>query len=73
MKELAQTVPKDAEGHHDLFRFFLCTRWLDLGQLLFALDRTGRVDTALQRVRHLTTGSRDFWTEFATAQSIGYS
>ena len=70
MKELAQAIPKNAEGHHDLFDFFLSTRWLDLGQLLFALDRTDSVDTALQGIKHLTTGSRDFWSEFAFAQSI---
>ena len=59
-EELARAVSKDDDGHHDRFDYFLFTRWLDLGQLLFALDQTDRVDTALKPIRHLTTGSRDF-------------
>ena len=73
VKELEKAVPKDAEGRHDLHQFVLFTQWLDLGQLLFALDRTDQVSDALRPVRYLTTGSRDFWTEFAFAQSIGSS
>lgn len=71
IKEVALAAPKDLQGLLDFHHFFLSTRWLDLGQFLFALDRTDRVDHALRRVRHLTTGSRDFWTEFAFAQSLG--
>ena len=70
MEELAQAIPKDANRRHDLFDFFLFTHWVDLGQLLVALDYADRVDQALQPIRHLTTGSRDFWTEFAIARAI---
>lgn len=70
MKELAQAIPKDKNGQHDLFEFFLVTHWVDLGQLLVALYHADRVDNAFRPIRHLTTGSRDFWTKFAFAQSL---
>lgn len=69
--EIVKAAPLDHEGKLDLFVFFLFTHWLDLGQLLFALDRVNRIDQALRPIRHMTTGSRDFWSEMANATSMG--
>ena len=71
--ELALAIPKDEDGKQDLFDFFLFTHWVDLGQLLVALHHADRVDEALRPIRHLTTGSRDFWTEFAFARTMRQS
>ena len=65
IEELHLVVPVDNEGSHDFFDFFLYTHWLDLGQFLVAIDRVNRVEDALRSIRHFTTGSRDFWTEYA--------
>ena len=64
-REMALAGTIDAEGCLDVFNFFLFTHWVDLGQLLYALHRVERVGDALRPVRHATTGSRDFWSEFA--------
>lgn len=65
MEELALALPEDKNGNRDLVPFFMSTHWLDLGQLLVALDRVGRVEDALRPIRRVSTGSRDFWTDFA--------
>ncbi|WP_162894114.1 hypothetical protein [Phaeobacter sp. LSS9] len=70
MTEIALVAPKDEEGRHDFFDYFLFTHWLDLGQLIFALDRSENVRDALRPVRHVTTGSRDFWTDYSHMASL---
>ncbi|UWR90518.1 hypothetical protein [Phaeobacter inhibens] len=65
MHEIALAIPKDEGGRHDIFGYFLVTHWLDLGQLLFALNGSDSVKDALKPIRHLTSGSRDFWTDYS--------
>ncbi|KTR02997.1 hypothetical protein NS365_20050 [Aureimonas ureilytica] len=70
-ERLAAVAPKDDEGRLDLFPYFLDVFWMDLGQLLYALDRAPSVAAALRPLKHLTFGSRDFWTEVSFADRQG--
>ena len=70
MQELIHVVPTNEDGHYDFFDYFLFTHWLDLGQLLFALDRSNSVNDALRPIRHITTGSRDFWTDYCSMANL---
>ncbi len=56
----------------DLFRYMLDVIWLDLGEVLYVLDRGLTVEKALSALKYLTFGTRDFWTEaaFADRQEI---
>lgn len=65
LRRLDDVADHDAEGRIDLFPYFLDVFWMDLGQLVCALDRAPTVAAAFRPVRHLTFGSRDFWTEIA--------
>lgn len=62
-----KSAPRNEKGELDLVRYFMHVHWLDLGQIICALEKTKRVDMALNPIRHLTYGSRDFWTEYAYA------
>ncbi|MEX0695624.1 MAG: hypothetical protein WD075_14345, partial [Rhodospirillales bacterium] len=62
MNQIMAILPADAEEvnlHGAFFDLF----WLDLGQLLYVLDRAGGVENALNPMRHITFSTRDFWTE----------
>ena len=59
-------------GEIDLFRCMLDVFWLDLGELLYVLDRGLTVEKGLSALKNLTFATRDFWTEaaFADRQQI---
>ncbi|MBS0235173.1 MAG: hypothetical protein JSR99_17030 [Proteobacteria bacterium] len=58
-------------GQYNIFAYLLNVFWLDLGQLLYSLDRATTVTRALTPLKHFTFSSRDFWTEVAFAESQG--
>lgn len=60
-------VGTQENGEIDLFRYMLDVIWLDLGQLLYVLDRGLSVEKGLSALKHLTFATRDFWTEAAFA------
>ena len=55
------------DGKVDMVRYRMGVSWLDLGQLLYALHRGRSLTGALSALRHLTFGTRDFWTEAGLA------
>ncbi len=59
------------EGQYNIFAYLLNVSWLDLGQLLYSLDRATTVARAFTPLKHFTFSSRDFWTEVAFAESQG--
>ena len=62
---MALVAPKK-DGLAELFPYLMDVFWLDLGQLLYILDRAEiRFQDAFQPVKHITFSSRDFWTEVA--------
>ena len=69
-RDIATAAPKE-HGEIDLFGYFIDLFWLDLGQLLYSLHRGRSVPGAVSALRHLTFGTRDFWTEAAFADRQG--
>ncbi|WP_428697109.1 hypothetical protein [Stappia sp.] len=69
LDRLAKVAPTNDQGELDLFPYFIDVYWMDLGQLLYALDRAPSVSAAFRPLQHLTFGTRDFWTEIAFADS----
>ena len=71
MSELMEAGTQE-NGEIDLFGYMLSVMWLDLGQLLYVLDRGLSVEKGLSALKHLTFVTRDFWTEaaFADRQQI---
>ena len=67
------TVATKEHGEIDLFGYFIDLFWLDLGQLLYSLHRGRSVPGAVSALRHLTFGTRDFWTEAAFADRRGFT
>ncbi len=64
-------APKTKDGAVDLFAYFLDFFWLDLGQVLYALDRANTVVDAFTPLQFVTFTTRDFWTEVAFADARG--
>lgn len=60
-------VPPIESGPLDLRSYMTDVFWLDLGQLLYALERGRSVASGLAALRHLTFCTWDFWTEAALA------
>ena len=70
MGEIKARLSADTKGinlHKELFDLF----WLDLGQLLYVLNRAGSVKSALRPLRHVTFSTHDFWTEVALLDTQG--
>ena len=69
--ELAE-IGSQENGGIDLFSYMLDVFWLDLGQLLYVLQRGLTVEEGLLPLKNLTFATRDFWTEaaFADRQKI---
>lgn len=71
IKAIEQTVGdmvQIAENQQaDLFQYMIDVHWLDLGQLIYVLQRGRSVPHSLAALRHLTFSTRDFWTEAAWA------
>lgn len=55
----------------DFDKFFLFFQWLDIGQVLYCLERSRQVIDAFKPIRHMTFQSRDFWTEISYAERQG--
>lgn len=60
-------VAPQRNGVPDLTPYFIDVFWLDIGQLLYILDRANTVWDAFAPLKHITFNSRDFWTELANA------
>jgi hypothetical protein len=67
---MALVAPKK-DGVAELSPYLIDVFWLDLGQLLYVLDRSNTVWDAFQPLKHITFSSRDFWTEIAQADRGG--
>lgn len=70
ISDMARVAPKK-DGVPKLFPYLTDIFWLDLGQLLYILDRANTVWDAFQPLRYITFSSRDFWTELAHAERSG--
>lgn len=68
--DMVLVAPKK-DGLPDLFSYLIDIFWLDLGQLLYVLDRADTVWSAFQPLSYITFSSRDFWTDLATADRGG--
>lgn len=66
---VADIAPKNRDGLPDLNAYLIHVFWLDLGQLLYSLDRATTAVDAFSPLRHLTFATRDFWTELAFADA----
>ena len=72
MDDIEKVAPR-RDGSIDLFQYMLDVFWFDLGELLYVLQRGRSVHDALSGLRHLTFGTRDFWTEVAWAGRQGFT
>lgn len=70
LDDIAKVAPR-RDGLAHLIPYVVDVFWLDLGQLLYILDRADTVWDAFRPLRHITFGSRDFWTELAHAERGG--
>ncbi len=70
MADIEAVAPRRG-GAIDLFRYMLDMFWFDLGELLYVLQRGRSVLDAVSPLRHVTFGTRDFWTEAASADRQG--
>ena len=66
-----EAVAPRRNGAIDLFPYMLDVFWLDLGELLYVLQRGRSVLDAVSPLRRVTFGTRDFWTEAASADRQG--
>ncbi len=64
-------APRIKDDEINLHAYFLDLFWLDLGQVLYVLDRGNSVFDAFQPLRFVTFTTRDFWTEVAFADTQG--
>jgi hypothetical protein len=55
----------------DLNAYPIKNFWLDLGQVLYVLDRSHTAWDALALLKNLTFSARDFWTEMAFVDRSG--
>jgi hypothetical protein len=60
-------VAVEPNGSFSLDSYMLTVWWLDMGELLYVLDRGTSVSSALHPLKHISFASRDFWTEVANA------
>ena len=72
MNIIDQVAPRK-DGKVEMTRYLMQVSWFDLGQLLYALNRGRSLTQAISASRHLTFGTRDFWTEVALADRQGLS
>jgi hypothetical protein len=64
-------VAPERDGVADLLHYLLDVYWLDVGQLLYVLDRASTVWDALTVRSRVNFSSRDFWNELAHADHMG--
>ena len=67
MDDIDEVAPR-SNGLVDLGRYMMRVSWLDLGQLLYCLSRGRSVLNGVSALMHLTFGTRDFWSEVASAE-----
>ena len=67
MADIDEVAPR-SNGLVDLGRYMMRVSWLDLGQLLYCLSRGRSVLDGVSALMHLTFGTRDFWSEVASAE-----
>lgn len=68
--DMTLVAPKK-DGLTELVPYLIDVFWLDLGQLLYILNRANTVWDAFGPLKHITFSSRDFWTELAYADRQG--
>jgi hypothetical protein len=68
--DIAFIAPK-MNGAADLLHYLMDVYWLDLGQLLYILDRSNTVWEAFRPLSRITFSSRDFWTDLAQVDRVG--
>ncbi|MFG1352355.1 hypothetical protein [Xanthobacter autotrophicus] len=68
---LSVLAPKNGEGQMNLFAYLIDIFWLDLGQVLYVLDRSFAVWNAFEPLQFITFSTRDFWSEIAFADLQG--
>ncbi|MDX6458397.1 MAG: hypothetical protein QOE55_2094 [Acidobacteriaceae bacterium] len=66
-------APKTKDGTINLFAYFIDVFWLDLGEVLYVLDRANTVVDAFTPLKVMTFTTRDFWTEVAFADAQGFT
>jgi hypothetical protein len=64
--EIALSAPR-RDGLLDLHAYLIDVFWLDLGQVLYVLDRSHTAWDAFAPLKNITYSTRDFWTEVAFA------
>ena len=67
MDDIDEVAPR-SNGLVDLGGYMMRVSWLDLGQLLYCLSRGRSVLNGVSALMHLTFGTRDFWSEVASAE-----
>jgi hypothetical protein len=70
MARILRLAPPNGDGEADVVRYLRTVRWLDVGQLLYLMDRSSSVSEAM-RPLGTTFSSQDFWTEVACADRLG--
>lgn len=70
MGHIDKVAPR-SNGLVDLGHFMMRVSWLDLGQLLYCLNRGRSVLGAVSALMHLSFGTRDLWSEIAAAERQG--
>ena len=71
LNEIFETCKVNNKGEYDLHSFFISTRWMDMGQLIYLLHRSKKVSDTLRPIKHVTFSSRDIWNEIAYADRAG--
>lgn len=67
IEHLHEGRAEEIEVQEFLYNLF----WLDLGQLIYAIDRATTISSAVSPLRHMTFSTRDFWTEIAQSDRSG--
>jgi hypothetical protein len=70
VNDIALVAPK-RDGHPDFIHYLMDVYWLDLGQLLYILERAHTVWDAFAPLSRITFSSRDFWTELRQVDHVG--
>ena len=66
-----QEFALDDNGELNLFEYMHNVFWLDLGELLYILERGRSVSQAFAPLKSVTFASRDFWTEASFVDQQG--
>jgi hypothetical protein len=73
LKHVVQLLPKENGKPVELTAYMIHLFWLDLGQLLYLVDRSTSIGNALEPLTYVTFGSRDMWSEIANVDRSGLS